>query len=103
MGTELQPELSGCVSLTRGGGLAHVADFNDAVPPNIQERFDELIGKRQAETLTPDEYSELLALTEQVERFQAQRVECLAELARLRGIPLAALMEELGIQPAAYA
>jgi len=36
-------------------------------PDDIQVRYDELIAKRQAETLTPDEYKELLRLTKQIE------------------------------------
>lgn len=77
--------------------------INDGVPSDIQERYDELIRKRQAETLTTDEYRELLTLTDQVEKLEAQRVEYLADLARLRGVPLVQLMEALGIQPPTHA
>jgi hypothetical protein len=38
-----------------------------------------------------------LQLTEKIETIQAQRIENLADLARLRGISLTALMENLGI------
>jgi len=34
------------------------------------------------------QYEELLRLTQQVERLEVRRVECLAELARLRGTSL---------------
>jgi len=77
--------------------------INEGVPFDIQKRYNELIAKRQAETLTPDEYEELLQLTQQVERLEVRRVEYLAELARLRGTSLTALMENLGIRPSAYA
>lgn len=73
--------------------------INQGVPSNIQERYDELIAKRRAETLTPEEHSELLRLTEHIERLEAKRAEHMAELARLRNTSLTALMEELGIQP----
>jgi len=76
--------------------------INAGVPPDIQERYDELLAKRQAETLTPDEYAELLRLTEQVEELEVQRVEYLVALARLRGTSLTALMADLGIRPPAY-
>jgi len=77
--------------------------INQGVPPDIQKRYNELIAKRQAEILTPDEYEELLRLTQQVEKLEARRVEYLAELACLRGTSLTALMENLGIRPPAYA
>jgi hypothetical protein len=77
--------------------------INEGVPPDIQKRYNELIAKRQAETLTSDEYEELLRLTQRVEKLEVRRVEYLAELARLRGTSLTALMENLGIRPPAYA
>jgi len=77
--------------------------INEGVPPDTQKRYDELIAKRQAETLTPAEYEDLLRLTQQVEKLQVRRVEYLAELARQRGTSLTELMENLGIRPPAYA
>jgi hypothetical protein len=61
-----------------------VLKINQGVPPDLQRRYHELIAKRWAETLSGDEYSELLRLTDQVEAIEVQRVEYLAELARLR-------------------
>ena len=77
--------------------------INEGIPSDVQKRYNELIAKRQAEVLTPDEYEELLQMVQQVEKLEARRVEYLAELARLRGIALTALMENLGIRPPAYA
>lgn len=77
--------------------------INKGVSLDLQARYNELIAKRQAETLTPDEYEELLGLTQQVERLDVHRLEHLAELARLRGTSLTALMENLGIRPPSYA
>jgi len=71
--------------------------INEGMPPDIQARYNDLIAKRQDETLTPDEYKELLRLTQQVEKLEVRRVEYLAELARLRRMSLTALMENLGI------
>jgi len=76
--------------------------INQGVPPTIQKRYDELVAKRRAETLTPEEYDELLGLTEQVEKFETRRIEDLTELARLRKTSLTALMDDLGIRPPAY-
>jgi len=77
--------------------------INQGLPLDVQRRFDELVAKRQAETLMPAEHRELLALIEQVEKSDVRRVQHLAELARLRGISLTTLMDELSIHPPAYA
>jgi len=63
------------------------------------QRYQELMGGRRMGTLSPEEHQELLDLTDEVEQLQAERIEHLAELARLRGKPLGVLMEELGIRP----
>jgi hypothetical protein len=76
---------------------------NQNMPDDIQIRYDELIAKRQAETLTTDEYQQLLQLTEQIEQFEAIRIETMAELAQLRQTSLTHLMKELNIHPPAYA
>jgi hypothetical protein len=73
--------------------------INRGVPVDLQRRYDELIAKRRAETLMPDEYDELLRLTDEIEKLDVERLECLIELARLRKTLLTNLMKELGIQP----
>ncbi len=73
------------------------------MPEKTQERYHELIENRRDATLTPDEYAELLALTDEVETFDANRVEYLAALASIRNIPLKVLMDELEIHPPDYA
>lgn len=67
--------------------------INQGIPLDIQKDYNDLIAKRDAETLTNHEYKELLNLTQQIEKQQAQRIEYLAELASLRGISLNTLME----------
>lgn len=76
--------------------------INQGISLDTQKYYDELMAKLEAETLTPDEHSQLLGLTEQIEKLQAQRIEYLAELARLRKTSLTALMENLGIQMLMY-
>ena len=76
--------------------------INQGVPPKVQERYNELVDKRRAESLMSDEYDELLRLTNQVENLEARRVKYLAELARLRGLALTELMKNLGIGSPAY-
>lgn len=77
--------------------------INRSVPVTTQQRYGELISKRQAETLTPEEHTELLQLTDQAELLNAERVSALADLARLRQTTLTELMKSLDIQPPAYA
>ncbi|WGV24266.1 STAS/SEC14 domain-containing protein [Halotia branconii] len=76
--------------------------INQSIPSDTQNYYDELIAKREDETLNSKEYEELLNLTEYIEKMQAQRIEYLAELARLRGISLTALIDNLGIQTQLY-
>jgi hypothetical protein len=68
-----------------------------SLPVEMQNRYDDLVAKRKAETLTPAEHKELLKLIEEIEKSDAKRVKYLVELARLRGISLEALMDKLGI------
>jgi hypothetical protein len=77
--------------------------INQGLPDDLGERYIELKAKRQAETLTPKERQELVRLTAQVEKIQAQRAEYLAKLARLRKTTLTTLMENLGLQSPEYA
>lgn len=77
--------------------------INQGVTPEVQRRYDQLIAKRRAESLTPDEHEELLQLTDQIENIEARQMEHLAELARLRQTSLPALMKTLGIRTPAYA
>jgi len=76
-----------------------LAKINQGLPVALTSRYHKLIDKRRADTIAEDEYEELLQLTDQVEILHAQRIEHLAELARLRGISLAEVMQQLGIQP----
>jgi hypothetical protein len=74
-----------------------LARINEGLPDALRDRFGELIVRRDQEMLSSEEHAELLRLTEEVERREGNRVEALAELARVRGMPLSALMELLGI------
>lgn len=66
--------------------------------PAQQARFDALVAKRQAETITPAELQELIELTDVIELRDAERLEALQELARLRHTTVRALMDSLGIR-----
>jgi hypothetical protein len=72
--------------------------INTGLPEGVRQRCRELGDKRQNGTLAPEEQAELVRLTDDVERQQADRVAALAELAQLRRVSLSALMDQLGIR-----
>ncbi len=76
--------------------------INQGIPPKLQQRYNELITKRNSETLTDKEYDELLRLTDQIEKLEAERVEYLKELTFIRKTSLTVLLEELKIQAPNY-
>ena len=74
-------------------------NINQGMPDALQSRYRELIAGRRSETLTESEHAELLHLTNQVEKYDAERLKYLTELASIRKISLTELLEELGIEP----
>jgi hypothetical protein len=76
--------------------------INQGIPADLQRSYDDLITKRRATTLTPEDHAELLQLTDRIETLEADRIATLADLARLRHTSLTDLMHTLGIQPPAY-
>lgn len=77
--------------------------INQGIPADVRERYDELIAKRRQEKLDFQEQSELLRLTEEVEKSETQRMAYLAELAHFRKVTLRALMSDLGLRAPDYA
>ena len=75
-------------------------NINRGMPDALQKRYRELMTSRRSETLTESEHAELLHLTNQVEKHEAERLKYLTELARIRKISLTDLLDELGIEPA---
>ncbi len=76
--------------------------INTGLPTELRDRYTELIEKRRAEKLTTEEQKELLTLSDEVEKLEVQRVEYLAEMARLRQTTMTDLMNVLGIQTPVY-
>lgn len=74
-------------------------EVNLGLPEHVWARYHELVAKRRAETLSPEEHAELISLSDLIEETNAQRVGHLIELAQVRGIPVATLMAQLGITP----
>lgn len=64
-----------------------------------RQRYDELNAKFEAETLTEDEYQEILKLSDKSEILSAERLRYILELAKLRHQTLEEAFKSLGIKP----
>jgi ABC-type phosphate transport system auxiliary subunit len=73
--------------------------INQGLPADTQRRYDELRAKLHAETITPAEHQEFLALVDIIEQTDADRLQHLIKLSGLRQVTLPDLMHQLGIQP----
>lgn len=73
--------------------------INQGLPSATQQRLNDLIDKRHAQTISAKELRELKKLTDQIEKSDAKRLELLTELARLRDAPLPKLIKQLGLKP----
>ena len=62
-------------------------------------QYHALIAKRQAETLTSEEYEHLIQLSDRLENLNVLRIQALIQLANLRNQSLCDLMQTLGISP----
>jgi len=82
---------------------ALLAEINQGLPQKVRTRLNQLVSKRRANALTQAEHKELLRLIDQLEEAEARRAKALAQLARLRGVSMTALMRELGIRAPRYA
>jgi hypothetical protein len=83
-----------CLPATESVLLARI---NQGLPVELQERLMILKAKREDEFITDAEYEELTQLVDRAEELHAERMTALVELAKLRGVNLPALMEQLGI------
>jgi hypothetical protein len=77
--------------------------INCGLPANIQQRYDALNAKLHDETITSTEHEELLTLIDRIELADAERMQRLIALARLRGVSVDTLIEQLGIRRTTYA
>jgi uncharacterized protein with von Willebrand factor type A (vWA) domain len=73
-----------------------------SLPQPTQQRWDELLAKRDDASLTPSEYEELLQLTDEVEALNVQRMTALSQLAQARGIDLRTMMRQLDLPEPVY-
>jgi hypothetical protein len=68
------------------------------LPPELRERLALLKARLEDESITDAEYEDLTRLSDRAEELQAERMAAMAELAKLRGVSLPELMNQLGIQ-----
>ncbi|MCF8243810.1 MAG: hypothetical protein K9J37_02160 [Saprospiraceae bacterium] len=81
-----------------------LTEINKGLPEEHRQQYLLLKDKRQQETLSATEAKQLAAMTQEIEQIGVKRLECLVELAKLRGVEVNTLMTQLGIQaPLAYA
>ena len=73
-------------------------EINRGLSADEWKRYRKLIEKRQAEQIGDDERLELEATSNRLEEMNERRIECLAQLAKLRDTSLSTLMEQLGIK-----
>lgn len=73
--------------------------INEGLPEAVQLRYNELLSKLSAESLTPPEHNELLLLVPKVEAKSAERLKYLAQLAKLWNTSVDGVMDRLGIKP----
>jgi hypothetical protein len=72
--------------------------INQGLPPELRGRLVLLKARREDESITDAEYEELTRLSDQAEELHAERMAAMVELAKLRGVSLPDLMNQLGIQ-----
>lgn len=72
--------------------------INRGLPAEVHARFHELQAKRHDETISEAEYAELLDLIDQIELWDAERMQYLIRLAQHRNQPVDALLEQLGMR-----
>ena len=73
--------------------------LQNAFPPEQTQEYLALCQRSDEGTLTEDDRARLLFLLEQRDLQNAERLETLGELARLRGVTLREMMAQLDIHP----
>jgi hypothetical protein len=81
-----------------------LSEINKGLPDEHRQKYLLLKEKRHDDNLSATETKQLAAMTQEIETTGVKRLECLVELAKLRGVEVNTLMKQLGIQaPLAYA
>lgn len=75
-----------------------LAKINTRLPNQRLVRWNYLIALRDDENLGKDEWEELLALTEEIEEYEAKRLGWIAELSDIQGLSLSETIKYYSIQ-----
>ena len=73
--------------------------INQALPEEIQQKYNDLNAKMRSQTITPDEHQDLLKLIDVIEQADGDRLQNLIQLSQLKNISLSELMKQLQIHP----
>lgn len=73
--------------------------INAGLSSRILLRWNYLIARRDNRSITPAEHTELLKLTETIEKFDLNRLKWMAQLAEIRSIPLEQVPQYYGLTP----
>ncbi|MEO0043976.1 MAG: hypothetical protein RL329_3424 [Bacteroidota bacterium] len=68
------------------------------IPATVVRRLKVLQNKRQQQTITPKELSEMLLITDWIEIKSAERIPLLGELAQLRQVSIRVLAQQLNLK-----
>ncbi len=71
--------------------------ISGGLPAELAGRLAALRANRDDDTITAAEYEELTLLGDEAEELHADRLAALVELAKLRGVSLPVLLDQLGI------
>ena len=83
-------------SLTESDLLARI---NRGFPDAFWDRYRQLIAKRRAETMTPEEQQEAIGMSDRLEAWHVERLRYLIKLAEMRHVSVDALTHEMGLRP----
>jgi hypothetical protein len=81
-----------------GAETSLLARINQSPPLNLREQLSRLRAKREDGSISDIEYEELTRLTDLAEELHAERMAAMVELAKLRGVTLPVLMNQLDIK-----
>lgn len=74
--------------------------INRGFPEAFWDRYRQLVAKRRAETMTPQEQQEAIGMSDQLEALRVERLRYLTMLAEIRHTTINALELEMGLHPA---
>lgn len=79
-----------------------IETINQTLSPQEQSQYQDLIKKRQAETLTSTEHEQLITLSDRLDELHLQRITALTKLGTIRNKSLPEMMAEFGIPEHSY-